>query len=224
MKELNITNLLERYADEKVSKSATGPKSDEGKARSAQNSYKHGLTASVNARIALTGEAKARFDELLAEYKYAFKPYGQLEADLVLQYTWALYCAERATRMESEAIESDFSVDGLKVLEKIQLYRQRHERHALRLKKELGQVQADRFGANEVNRLLEKQGFCHNISAALPAYRIRYKHFKMNVFAFAGFLRDGLQRWPGDHGRKEVAPYIFDWCAEEDLRQAALVA
>jgi len=131
---------------------------------------------------------------------------------------------ERATRLESEAIENDFSVENLKVLERIQLYRQRHERNAMKLKKEIGIAQFDRFGANEVNRLLEKQGFKHNISTAMPAGKIRYQLRRMNVFAFAGFLRDGLNRWPGDHGRQNVTPEVFDWCAEQDLRQAALVA
>ncbi|MEJ1936928.1 hypothetical protein WDZ92_42595, partial [Nostoc sp. NIES-2111] len=143
---------------------STGPKTDEGKQRSSQNSFKHGLTASVQARFALTGEAKARFEELLEIYKLEFKPQGQLEADLFLQYVWSIYSLERATRLESEEMMRDFSPESLKTLERLQLYRQRHERQALRLKRELGQAQKDRYAANEVNRLLEKQGFCHNVS------------------------------------------------------------
>jgi len=200
---------------------STGPKTEEGKKTSSQNSYKHGLTASVEARFNLKGEAKTRFDELLAVYKEEFKIQGQLEADLLLQYVWSVFSMERATRMESEL---DFDLENLKALEKVQLYRQRHERNALRLKKELGIAQKDRYAANEVNRLIEKQGDCHNISTAQPTFDIRFKAGKGNVFHVAAMHRDGLRRWPSEFGKVEVGPTVWAWCAEQDRRQAALVA
>ncbi len=201
--------------------SSTGPRTQEGKQKSSQNAYKHGLTASVEARIALTGEAKERFDELLAIYKEEFKPQGQLQADLLLQYTWSLYSAERATRLESEL---EFSLDNLKNLERIQLYRQRHERNAMRLKKELGVAQKDRYAANEVNRMLEKQGYEHNVSTAQPTYDLRFKVKQWNLAHCFSMHRDGIVRWPVEAQREYIGDKMFEWCAEQDLRQAALIA
>ena len=220
MKRQNI-DPVNNSNNNKATTAATGPKTEEGKKISAQNSYKHGLTSSVEARFNLQGEAKNRFDELLAVYREEFKIQGQLESDLLLQYVWSVFSMERATRLESEL---DFSLDNIKNLERIQLYRQRHERNAMRLKKELGIAQKDRYAANEVNRMIEKQGYKHNISTAQPTYDLRFKVKQWNLAHCFSMHRDGLVRWPGEHNREYLPPGMFEWCAEQDLRQAALVA
>lgn len=66
---------------------SNGPTTSEGKARSAQNSLKHGLTSS---RVVLPHESKEEYEELEASFKETFKPFGAVEND------WWKKCPLRA--------------------------------------------------------------------------------------------------------------------------------
>ena len=52
---------------------STGPRTDEGKARSSQNARKHGLTA---AQFVIAAEDRQEFDELLAQLQTEIRPQG----------------------------------------------------------------------------------------------------------------------------------------------------
>ena len=53
-----------------------GPKSPEGKARSAQNSVRHGLLARA---VALPGESREKFDQLLTLINEDLRPQSAME-------------------------------------------------------------------------------------------------------------------------------------------------
>ena len=56
-----------------------GPATEEGKAKSARNAVKHGLTSNV---LIHTTESREKMDELQA-YRDEYQPQGQTETDLV---------------------------------------------------------------------------------------------------------------------------------------------
>ena len=59
---------------------ATGPRTEAGKARSAQNARTHGLTAK---ELVIAPEDSAEFEELLADYQSEIDPHGAIEHTLL---------------------------------------------------------------------------------------------------------------------------------------------
>lgn len=69
---------------------STGPKSDQGKARSRLNSFKHGLTAQT---VLIAGENPADFEQLLQDLQKDLAPTSSIEVELVARvagYFWRL--------------------------------------------------------------------------------------------------------------------------------------
>jgi len=99
---------------------STGPRTDEGKARSSQNSLKHGVFAKT---IVLPGESQEEFDALLAGLRKDHKPEGETESNLVrglAEIQWRLNrlrryeAAATADALESDNLESpDFGTKAL---------------------------------------------------------------------------------------------------------------
>jgi hypothetical protein len=77
-----------------------GPKTPEGKARSAQNALKHGLRAQKH--IVLLGESAAEFTALEAALLEELAPQGALQAALARRVVAAAWRLERAERLETE--------------------------------------------------------------------------------------------------------------------------
>ena len=82
-------------------KYSTGPKTEEGKARSARNAEKHGLTAHWTT---IAGELNDDFTDLLASYADRFNPQGEFEADLVRQLAVTQFRLGRAARLETSLL------------------------------------------------------------------------------------------------------------------------
>ena len=85
-------------ANRKNAKKSTGPRSEEGKTRSAQNSLKHGLLARDTV---LPGEDPAEFDSQLSALEADFQPANSLEFELVRQIADAQWRMRRLTRLET---------------------------------------------------------------------------------------------------------------------------
>jgi hypothetical protein len=75
-----------------------GPKTPEGRARSALNSTRHGLTS---ARTLLNTESEAEFQTFRASYFRELAPRNQLEADLVEQLVAARWRLQRISSIET---------------------------------------------------------------------------------------------------------------------------
>jgi hypothetical protein len=80
-----------------------GPKTPEGKARSAQNALKHGLRSQKH--IVLPGESAAEFAALEASLLEELAPQGALQAVLARRVAAAAWRLERAERIEAELFE-----------------------------------------------------------------------------------------------------------------------
>jgi hypothetical protein len=77
---------------------SNGPVTAEGKAASAQNSLKHGLTSS---RVVLPHESQDDYDKLAVSFTNRFKPADELETELVQEMAAARWRLRRIETMES---------------------------------------------------------------------------------------------------------------------------
>jgi hypothetical protein len=175
---------------------STGPKSESGKAASSQNAVKHGLTSSMESVAYLPLEELAALRELQQALRKECDIDGRLEEELFQQYSWSIYVVRKAVILENQALldyESNPTPQNLARLDRLSVYRSRNERAAARAKRELGEVQADRFAANGPHTVLEYQALAHRISRVLPCWSMRKSTFrKSNQFHFAAQIRDGL--------------------------------
>ena len=80
-----------------------GPKTPQGKARSAQNALKHGMRAQNH--VLLPQEDAAEFEALQTAILAELAPVGALEAVLARRVAVAVRRLERADRLEAEVLE-----------------------------------------------------------------------------------------------------------------------
>jgi hypothetical protein len=78
---------------------STGPRTHDGKARSAQNARKHGLTA---ADLVIVPEDREEFDALLAEFQNDVAPQGAVQQILFDELVGAAWNLRRIRRLETE--------------------------------------------------------------------------------------------------------------------------
>ncbi|MCX6621320.1 MAG: hypothetical protein NTY38_09605 [Acidobacteria bacterium] len=90
------------HANQQNATRSTGPRTPEGKAASASNSTRHGLTGNFHL---LPGEDPADYSELFNEYANEFQPATEHESFLVIQMIEARWKLERIERLQGEAFE-----------------------------------------------------------------------------------------------------------------------
>ena len=83
---------------------STGPKTGEGKARSSQNSLKHGLSAK---RPLIPGENEADHEAFRKEIRDAFRPPGALETLLVERIINAAWRLRRFGPIEAQILSGE---------------------------------------------------------------------------------------------------------------------
>ncbi len=96
--------LYRAETNRRNSQHSTGPRTDEGKARSSQNSFKHGL---YSKQLITPGEDAAEFDQLRATLRSEHQPANTTEEMLVddlAQHFWRL---RRFRKMEAQAWAAD---------------------------------------------------------------------------------------------------------------------
>ena len=93
-----MTTKARINANRNNAKKSTGPRTEEGKTRSAQNALKHGLLARD---AVLPGEDPADFDRQLSALEAAIRPANSLEFELVRQIADAQWRMRRLTRLET---------------------------------------------------------------------------------------------------------------------------
>lgn len=83
-------------------KQSTGPVTADGKARSAQNATKHGLTSRT---VVLPHENKEEYEALKKEFVRKYRPAGILEQQMVTRMLDCWWLLNRALRVEAEFCE-----------------------------------------------------------------------------------------------------------------------
>jgi hypothetical protein len=134
---------------------STGPRTAEGKARSAQNSLKHGLDS--REFILRPGE-EAEYEAFAAAYAAEVNPQGALEEALFTDLVHARWNMKRVRRLEAE-----FAANGPdplldpergKIADRLARHYTRFERSHRRLLAELRDMQTERFlRAEEARRM-----------------------------------------------------------------------
>ena len=93
-----MTTRAQIKANRNNAKKSTGPRTEEGKTRSAKNALKHGLLAGDTV---MPGEDPADFDRQLSALEADIQPANSLEFELVRQIADAQWRMRRLTRLET---------------------------------------------------------------------------------------------------------------------------
>ena len=119
---------------------STGPRTEEGKARSSQNAIKHGLTS--NKSLLLPDEDEEEFRRFEADLKHTYMPLDAVESDLVDDIISIQWRRKRAAFLEARILSAENP--DFKALNNISLIASRLKREFSATHKELMQLQVDR--------------------------------------------------------------------------------
>jgi len=126
---------------------STGPRTEEGKARSSQNAHTHGLTA---AQLVIASEDHQEFDDLHAQLQADVRPQGALQQTLFEQLVASAWNLRRIRRMEAELMAAAQTyLDILdnpeltRKLDRLARHQTRFERSFHRSLRELKSLQTD---------------------------------------------------------------------------------
>jgi hypothetical protein len=113
---------------------STGPRTEQGKARSSQNAFKHGLTSQ---QLVVKPEEREAFEELHARYQAEIDPRGALQQELFDELVHAAWNLRRVRILQAGIDLLDPQFDRL------QRHHTRFERTFHRTLKELRTLQTD---------------------------------------------------------------------------------
>lgn len=97
-----MTSTAKRKSNQANAKKSTGPRSPEGKARSANNALNHGM---LSKELLLPGEDAADWGRLLDRLMHELIPVGTLEQLLVERIAVAIWRQRRLVKVESARIQ-----------------------------------------------------------------------------------------------------------------------
>jgi hypothetical protein len=155
-----MTTPSQTAANQANAKHSTGPKSQQGKSRSAENALRHGL---ASGRLIIPGECKAEYEALEADLLKRHRPADITETLLVQEMAQSYWLKERAIRLQAKAFtESDNTPKDLALLMRYQITNQRAFHTALdtltklqnqRKKDEIGFESQRQYLKAEIHRL-----------------------------------------------------------------------
>jgi hypothetical protein len=146
---LNLMTSNEQFAANQANAQlSTGPRTEEGKTRSAQNSLQHGVFAKT---IVLPGESQEEFDALLAGLHKDHSPVGETESNHVRGLAEIQWRLNRLRRYEAAATDEAFETGNFesKALLNCTLIEQRLLRAFQTTLKLLKDAQAPRLAQRE---------------------------------------------------------------------------
>jgi hypothetical protein len=124
-----MTTPAQTAANQANAQHSTGPKTQDGKTRSAENNLRHGL---ASGRLIIPGECKAEYEALEAGLLKKHRPADITETLLVQEMAESYWLKERAIRLQSKAFgESDSIPKDLALLMRYQTTNQRAFHKAL---------------------------------------------------------------------------------------------
>jgi len=134
---------------------STGPRTADGKARSAPNNLRHGL---ASGRLIISGENPADFDELVEGLRAEYNPATPTEDHLILRMAQHFWLSQRAIRLQNDAFLAGYTPDKLALLLRYQTSNDRgyHQCLATLLKlKGIGQNR--KIGFESQNRIVAEE-------------------------------------------------------------------
>ena len=100
-----MSSAAQFNANAQNAQSSTGPRTEEGKARSSQNAIKHGLTS--NKALLLPDEDEEEFRQFEANLKYTYAPANHIEVDLVDDIISIQWRRKRAAALEARILSAE---------------------------------------------------------------------------------------------------------------------
>jgi len=164
-------------ANRQNAQKSTGPKTAEGRANSAANSTRHGLTANPTTIFESNPHERSQYDALKAKLLKQCLPEGELELQAFERYVFALYQADRARQMEIDTqdrwINEPNSEKLFTQMERILKLGAAQERRADRALKELTRLQRDRILAMDIQTEVYLLDKTLDIPATFPMFDVR---------------------------------------------------
>ena len=163
------TSAVQIEANRANAQQSTGPRTDEGKQRSSQNSLKHGVTAKSDV---LRGENPDPFKRFGRAVMTELGPQGELEirvAQNIVSIQWRLLRVQHQSDLICE-IQPD-PIKQLDALNKLAIYEQRLTRTFQAAMKQLRELQQHRGKAASVKQIQKAQpvnGFVFSNGLAEP--------------------------------------------------------
>jgi hypothetical protein len=103
-----MSTRAQRQANKRNAQLSTGPRTQEGQARSSRNAIRHNLSGTTF--VLLPNEDPAAFDQLARDYRRKWNPQTEHESFLVAQMIQARWRLNRIARMEAELYDAVFSM------------------------------------------------------------------------------------------------------------------
>ncbi len=190
-KEVSQAQLAANQAN---SQHSTGPKTEEGKAISAQNNFRHGLTQTEGDLVFLEGESKELFTKALAEFQKEWKPATATEHDLVERLATRQWLRRRALKLQMQFMTSDGTITNEKQFALYNRYGTQHERaynkaladlmrlRSLRLREQNGfesQRRKDEIHAFQIRALKDRE-YCNKLAILTSEARLTLAQAKLN--------------------------------------------
>ena len=135
---------------------STGPRTANGKARSASNNLRHGL---ASGRLILPGEDPADFDELVEGLRAEYDPATPTESQLILRMAQNFWLSQRAIRLQNDALLAGYTPDKLALLLRYQTSNDRGYHQCLtKASDRTGQLASNRKIASSPKRARRRNG------------------------------------------------------------------
>jgi hypothetical protein len=117
-----MSTVAQTSANQANAQHSTGPATEEGKARSARNNFRHGL---ASGQLIVPGEDPADFEALVQDLFNEHQAATPTEENLVLSMAQHFWLGQRAIRLQNEAFAAGGSVAQLSLLLRYQTSNQR---------------------------------------------------------------------------------------------------
>ena len=127
-----MSTRAQKSANSANAQLSTGPRTEAGKAQSAQNARKHGLTA---AELVIPFENREEFEALHAEYETDIRPRAGLQRCIFEELVAAAWNLRRVRRLETEACSTSKSHSELLGNPEVQTKLDRLGRHKARIER-----------------------------------------------------------------------------------------
>jgi hypothetical protein len=164
-------------ANRQNAKKSTGPKTEEGRAKSAANSTRHGLTANPTTILENNPHERSQYDTLKAKLLKQCLPEGELELQAFERYVFALFQADRARQLEIDAQIRWSNEPNNEIfftqMERLLKLGAAQERRADRALKEFTKLQRDRILAMDIHTEVYLLDKTLDIPATFPMFEVR---------------------------------------------------
>jgi hypothetical protein len=164
-------------ANRENARKSTGPKTEEGRTKSAANSTRHGLTANQTTIFENNPYERSQYDCLKAKLLKQCLPEGELELQTFERYVFALFQADRVRQMEIDAQTRWTNEPTNRIffeqMERLNKLGAAQERRANLALKEFRRLQTDRILAMDIHTEVYLFDKIVDIPATFPMFDVR---------------------------------------------------